>query len=123
MLLFANTLDLYIDTLTTTTDEPTSGLDSVTALTLCTTLHKIAEKCTVICTIHQPQGKIFAMFDDLVLLKAGEIAYQGPAKDALAYFEQTGFPCPPLTNPADHILDSCVSLSRTDSSHSLVVSC
>eukprot|EP00953_Heterococcus_sp_UTEX-ZZ885_P028758 15330-Heterococcus_DN1.PRE.2 len=56
----------------------------------------------------------------LVLLKAGEIAYQGPAKDALAYFEQTGFPCPPLTNPADHILDSCVSLSRTDSSHSLV---
>eukprot|EP00953_Heterococcus_sp_UTEX-ZZ885_P030482 16105-Heterococcus_DN1.PRE.1 len=25
----------------------------------------------------------------LVLLKAGEIAYQGPAKDALAYFEQT----------------------------------
>eukprot|EP00953_Heterococcus_sp_UTEX-ZZ885_P004664 3011-Heterococcus_DN1.PRE.3 len=56
----------------------------------------------------------------LVLLKAGDIAYQGPARDALAYFEQTGFPCPPLTNPADHILDSCVSLSRTESSHSLV---
>jgi ATP-binding cassette, subfamily G (WHITE), member 2 len=87
-----------------TTDEPTTGLDSVTALALTKTLHTIAENCTVICTIHQPQSKIFALFDDLILLAAGDIAYQGPAKDAVTYFEKTGSPCPPLTNPADHIL-------------------
>ena len=52
-------------------DEPTSGLDSVTALSLCTLLRDIAHsgQCTVITTIHQPQSKIFAMFDDLIILK------------------------------------------------------
>ena len=62
----------------------------MTALRLVTTLHQIAEGCTIICSIHQPQGKIFALFDSLLLLKGGEIAYHGPTKDALPYFEQTG---------------------------------
>ncbi|KAG5189322.1 P-loop containing nucleoside triphosphate hydrolase protein [Tribonema minus] len=99
-------------------DEPTTGLDSVTALSLCHTLRKISDACSVICTIHQPQSKIFALFDNLILLKAGDIAYQGPAKQALPFFESTGHPCPPLTNPADHLLD-VVSLTRSESSHSL----
>eukprot|EP00611_Tribonema_gayanum_P017885 TRINITY_DN3082_c1_g1_i2.p1 TRINITY_DN3082_c1_g1~~TRINITY_DN3082_c1_g1_i2.p1 ORF type:complete len:432 (+),score=160.44 TRINITY_DN3082_c1_g1_i2:749-2044(+) len=100
-------------------DEPTSGLDSVTALMLCNILREISETCTVVCTIHQPQSKIYSLFDNLILLKAGDIAYQGPAREALAFFEQTGYPCPPLTNPADHLLDS-ISMTRTDSSHSLM---
>ena len=62
----------------------------MTALKLCQTLHQIAENCTVICSIHQPQGKIFALFDSLLLLKGGVIAYHGPTKNALPYFEQTG---------------------------------
>jgi ATP-binding cassette, subfamily G (WHITE), member 2 len=33
-----------------------------------------------VCTIHQPQSKIFHLFDNLILLKAGDIAYQGPTK-------------------------------------------
>ena len=38
-------------------DEPTSGLDSVTALSLCSLLKRLARSkaCTVVCTIHQPQ--------------------------------------------------------------------
>eukprot|EP00611_Tribonema_gayanum_P017883 TRINITY_DN3082_c0_g2_i2.p1 TRINITY_DN3082_c0_g2~~TRINITY_DN3082_c0_g2_i2.p1 ORF type:complete len:379 (+),score=122.33 TRINITY_DN3082_c0_g2_i2:347-1483(+) len=95
-------------------DEPTTGLDSVTALSLCHTLRKISDACTVICTIHQPQSKIFALFDNLILLKAGDIAYQGPAKQALPFFESAGHPRPPLTNPADHLLD-VVSLTRSES--------
>jgi ATP-binding cassette subfamily G (WHITE) protein 2 len=53
-------------------DEPTSGLDSVTALSLCTLLRDLAHsgQCTVVTTIHQPQTKIFQMFDDLILLKS-----------------------------------------------------
>jgi ATP-binding cassette subfamily G (WHITE) protein 2 len=52
-------------------DEPTSGLDSVTALSLTRTLKQLADEgnCTVICTIHQPQTKIYELFDDLMLLK------------------------------------------------------
>lgn len=52
-------------------DEPTSGLDSVTAASLCGLLRDLAHsgQCTVITTIHQPQSKIFNMFDDLILLK------------------------------------------------------
>lgn len=50
-------------------DEPTSGLDSVTALSLCTKLKALAVDCTIINTIHQPQAKIFRLFDKLVLLK------------------------------------------------------
>lgn len=48
-------------------DEPTSGLDSVTALSLCLQLKALANSgaCTIICTIHQPQSKIFDLFDKL----------------------------------------------------------
>jgi ATP-binding cassette subfamily G (WHITE) protein 2 len=52
-------------------DEPTSGLDSVTALSLCTKLRALAKDCTIVNTIHQPQAKIFRLFDKLILLKVG----------------------------------------------------
>ncbi|CAF1013506.1 unnamed protein product, partial [Adineta ricciae] len=92
-------------------DEPTTGLDSVTALDLLHTLHAIAhgksqEKAvTIVCSIHQPQSKIFNLFDSLTLLKSGNIIYQGPRKQAMEVFRAAGFPCPLYTNPADHLLD------------------
>jgi ATP-binding cassette subfamily G (WHITE) protein 2 len=70
-------------------DEPTSGLDSVTALDLLRTFHCLAhgrsqEKAvTIVCSIHQPQSKIFNLFDSLILLKAGSVIYQGPRKQAM----------------------------------------
>jgi ATP-binding cassette subfamily G (WHITE) protein 2 len=70
-------------------DEPTSGLDSVTALDLLQTFHMLAhgksqEKAvTIVCSIHQPQAKIFNLFDSLILLKAGNIIYQGSRKQAM----------------------------------------
>uniref|UniRef100_A0A7I4AWE4 ABC transporter domain-containing protein n=1 Tax=Physcomitrium patens TaxID=3218 RepID=A0A7I4AWE4_PHYPA len=56
-------------------DEPTSGLDSVTALSLCEQLQKLARSanCTIVCTIHQPQAKIFNLFHYLIILKAGQV--------------------------------------------------
>jgi ATP-binding cassette subfamily G (WHITE) protein 2 len=70
-------------------DEPTTGLDSVTALDLLHTLHALAhgrshEKAvTIVCSIHQPQSKIFNLFDSLILLKSGNIIYQGPRKQVM----------------------------------------
>ena len=76
-------------------DEPTSGLDSVTALDLLRTFNSLAhgksqEKAvTIVCSIHQPQSKIFNLFDSLILLKSGNIIYQGPRKQAMVriFFE------------------------------------
>jgi len=42
---------------------------------------------TVICTIHQPRGSIFKMFDDLMLLSAGRLVYHGAAADAVGCFK------------------------------------
>jgi ATP-binding cassette subfamily G (WHITE) protein 2 len=70
-------------------DEPTTGLDSVTALDLLYTLTALAhgksqEKAvTIVCSIHQPQAKIFNLFDSIVLLKAGHIIYQGSRKQSI----------------------------------------
>ncbi|CAF4738286.1 unnamed protein product [Rotaria sp. Silwood1] len=92
-------------------DEPTSGLDSVTALDLVHTFHSLAhgrspEKVvTIVCSIHQPQSKIFYLFDSLILLKQGNIVYQGPRQQAMDVYRMAGFPCPLYTNPADHLLD------------------
>jgi ATP-binding cassette subfamily G (WHITE) protein 2 len=61
-------------------------------------------ECTVICTIHQPQQKIFELFDNLILMKQGTIVYQGSAYKSLRYFENLGQPVPVGENPADHIL-------------------
>jgi len=61
--------------------------------------------CTVVCTIHQPQSKIFQQFDNLLLLKKGTVIYQGKAELAVGYFADAGFPCPQNENPADHFLD------------------
>lgn len=97
-------------------DEPTSGLDSASALSLCQALKELAESgsCTVICTIHQPQTKIFNLFDELIILNKGHVLYQGLAGKVISHYTEAGFPCPPYTNPADHILDVVTSVAGCD---------
>ncbi len=69
-------------------DELTTGLDSVTAFDLLHILHTIAhsksqeEAVTIVCSIQQPQGKIFNLFDSIVLLKVGHIIYQNSSKQS-----------------------------------------
>lgn len=97
-------------------DEPTSGLDSASALSLCETLKNLAASgsCTVICTIHQPQSKIFNLFDELVILNKGHVIYKGPKEEILDYYSAAGLPCPEFTNPADHILDVITFVPGSD---------
>lgn len=99
-------------------DEPTSGLDSVTALDLLQTFHGLAhgrsqEKAvTIVCSIHQPQSKIFNLFDSLILLKAGNIIYQGPRKQAMV-----GVLVEILSNP---LFDDLGSISYSGISMSVI---
>lgn len=88
-------------------DEPTSGLDSFTAGSILQVLQTLAQEGkTVICTIHQPRSDLFGQFGSVLLLsKGGHVAYDGQAKNMVQYFTDLGYPCPDLTNPADHVLD------------------
>ncbi|KDP22114.1 hypothetical protein JCGZ_25945 [Jatropha curcas] len=86
-------------------DEPTSGLDSASAFFVVQTLRNIArDGRTVISSIHQPSGEVFALFDDLFLLSGGDAIYFGEAKLAVEFFAEAGFPCPSRRNPSDHFL-------------------
>jgi len=86
-------------------DEPLSGLDSYAAYTLVVALKELAQaNVPVLCTVHQPSSEIFAMFDDVIMLHAGEITFHGPSNRISAHFDNLGFPCPSNFNPADHVM-------------------
>jgi len=118
-------------------DEPTSGLDSAASFYVISSLSNIAhDGRIVICSIHQPSGEIFNLFDDMVLLAGGEAVYFGQATMAVKvrnlfqfyhsrrqnysfcmkllnsllvqFFADAGFPCPTRKNPPEHFL-RCVS--------------
>jgi len=92
-------------------DEPTSGLDSRGALVVMRAMKKIADTGRTICaTIHQPSSAVFAMFDDLLLLKkGGTVVFFGDLGEhsihLTNYFETAG--CEPINygqNPASWML-------------------
>ena len=89
-------------------DEPTSGLSSMDADQTVRLLRDLAkeEHLTVIATIHQPSQTAFERFDDLMVLTyGGRIAYYGPARKAVEFFEKaTEDPLPLSGNPAEYVL-------------------
>ncbi|XP_046463103.1 protein white-like isoform X2 [Daphnia pulex] len=86
-------------------DEPTSGLDSFMAHNVVQILKNFAlSGKSVICTIHQPSSEVFSLFDRILLMAEGRTAFLGPAGDALPFFSNLGFPCPPNYNPADFFI-------------------
>ena len=65
----------------------------------------VRKEQVVVMSIHQPRYSIFKLFDSLTLLSLGSQVYHGPARQALAYFDNLGFPCEEHENPADFFLD------------------
>lgn len=92
-------------------DEPTSSLDSDTAWSICTLLRKLADNGqAILCTIHQPSGQLFQMFDRLLFLANGKSVYFGDigpdSKVLINYFEKRGARrCATEENPAEWLLD------------------
>jgi ABC-type multidrug transport system ATPase subunit len=96
-------------------DEPTSGLDATSSMELLQHLQCIA--CSgrlVVLTIHQPRLEVFHMFDRILLLCQGEVAYYGSPMDAPTLFlkayqvAKLEGDAPELDhnkNPADVIMD------------------
>ena len=83
-------------------DEPTSGLDSFMAHSVLQVLKRLAVKeKTIILTIHQPSSELFGLFDKLLLMAEGRVAFLGTPNEAATFFTQMNAPCPTNYNPAD----------------------
>lgn len=86
-------------------DEPTTGLDSFSAQQLVQTLYDLAKKgTTILCTIHQPSSQLFDMFNNVLLLADGRVAFTGSPQNALNFFAENGYHCPEAYNPADFLI-------------------
>jgi ATP-binding cassette, subfamily G (WHITE), eye pigment precursor transporter len=86
-------------------DEPTSGLDASTAFRIINMLKREASQgMTIIATIHQPSGEIFALFDRLCVLQDGCQVYQGYVADLPNYFMSLNCKIGKYQNPADYII-------------------
>lgn len=59
----------------------------------------------ILASIHQPSTKTFNLFDDVYLMARGHLCYRGPVTDISSYFGSVGLPVPPLTNPAEWVLE------------------
>ncbi|KCV68663.1 hypothetical protein H696_04954 [Fonticula alba] len=96
-------------------DEPTTGLDAFMALQLIELLKALAaEGRTIVTTIHQPSSDIFGLFDDLLLLSGGKVAYLDEGHFAVQYFADLGYVCPNFSNPSDFFMKILHSQSESD---------
>jgi ABC-type multidrug transport system ATPase subunit len=88
-------------------DEPTSGLDSTASYEVVSFLRDFARRNRVlmIASIHQPSTKTFEQFDRVYVLSQGRTCFYGSTTELPPFFHSLGLPVPPMTNPAEHILD------------------
>lgn len=83
-------------------DEPTTGLDDLSSSQCVALLRRIAHGGrTVICSIHTPSAKMFAMFDHVYIMASGQCVYQGKSSNIVPYVQSVGLNCPVTYNPAD----------------------
>ncbi|XP_078703250.1 protein white-like [Branchiostoma floridae x Branchiostoma belcheri] len=88
-------------------DEPTSGLDAFMAESVVNTLQGVAAQGrTILCTIHQPSSETYALFDQVLIMAEGRVAYMGPTSEVIDFFGSVGYACPPAFNPADFFIQT-----------------
>jgi len=95
-------------------DEPTSSLDVHTARSVIQLLHRLSKLgCTIIVTIHQASAQIFELFDHVMLIANGRVLYGGERSKVMAYFHEEIKDTDNKGNPAEQLLDICVSKEAT----------
>ncbi len=69
-------------------DEPISGLSSKDAEHVIDALHGFAQDKIVVASLHRPSEKVLEAFDLVLLLdRGGKMAFYGPPKDLVRYFD------------------------------------
>ena len=86
-------------------DEPTSGLDSFMAKSVINSLNGIKDNRIIILTIHQPSIYIYHVFDNIYLLKNGNLIFFDKPDNTFNYFKSIGYECPTNENIAEYILE------------------
>ncbi len=51
----------------------------------------------------QPSYEVFNLFDNVMILTRGEIAFLGTRQEALTHFSGLGYVCNPTLNPAEFL--------------------
>lgn len=78
------------------------GLDDLSSSQCIALLKLLAEGGrTVICSIHTPSAKLFALFDNVYIVASGQCVYQGYGPDVVPFLTTIGLVCPTHYNPAD----------------------
>ncbi|XP_050286353.1 pleiotropic drug resistance protein 1-like isoform X2 [Quercus robur] len=77
-------------------DEISTGLDSSTTFQIVNSIKQYVHifNGTVVISLLQPAPETYNLFDDIILISDGQIAYQGPREQVLEFFESMGFKCP-----------------------------
>ena len=77
-------------------DEPTTSVDASAAMNIMEVVRELSSSgLTCVCVIHQPRGEIFNLIDNVMVLSpGGHVAYSGPAKLMVPWFEYLGFKLP-----------------------------
>lgn len=86
-------------------DEISTGLDSSTTFQIVKSLGQYVHilEGTALISLLQPAPETYELFDDIILLSDGQIVYQGPREQVLAFFESMGFKCPERKGVADFL--------------------
>lgn len=78
------------------------GLDSLTSMDTIQLLQSLAiEGRTIVCTIHQPCARTFAMFNQIYVMSRGYCTFRGAPHQTVEYLGGLGLQCPAFHNPAD----------------------
>ncbi|KAE8982369.1 ABC transporter G family member 43 [Phytophthora fragariae] len=88
-------------------DEISTGLDSAATFDIISTQRSAARNFnkTVVIALLQPAPEVVALFDDILILNAGEVMYHGPMEEVLPYFAGLGFEYPTGRDVADFLMD------------------
>ncbi|KAJ5697282.1 ATP-binding cassette transporter [Penicillium malachiteum] len=86
-------------------DNPTRGLDSSTAIRFLTVLGKYTTRSgsKAAMSLYQASDLAVSLFDKVLVLNEGHVAYYGPAASAKEYFESLGFHCSSRTSISDFL--------------------
>ncbi|XP_054160831.1 protein white-like [Oppia nitens] len=92
-------------------DEPTSGLDSFMSENIVQVMKDMASNGrTVIFTIHQPSSQVVKLFEQLLLIADGRVAFMGNIDEANNFFSSIGYTCPTNFNPCDYYIQQLAKI-------------